>query len=40
MKKFLTILFAIVLIVLTPCGKSNNSSLQPATDEPGTTITT
>ena len=40
MKKFLTILFAIVLIVLTSCGKSNNSSVQPTTDEPCTTITT
>lgn len=40
MKKFLTILFAIVLIVLTSCGKSNNSSVQPTTDEPSTTITT
>lgn len=40
MKKFLTILFAIVLIVLTSCGKSNNSSVQPTTDKPSTTITT
>lgn len=40
MKKFLTILFAIVLIVLTSCDKSNNSSVQPTTDEPSTTITT
>lgn len=39
MKKFLTILFAIVLIILTSCGKSNNSSVQPTTDEPSTTIT-
>ena len=40
MKKFLTIIIAIVLIVLTSCGKSNNSSVQPTTDEPSTTITT
>ena len=40
MKKFLTIIFAIVLILLTSCGKSNNSSVQTTTDEPSTTITT
>ena len=40
MKKFLTILFTIVLIALTSCDKSNNSSVQPTTDEPSITITT
>lgn len=40
MKKLLTILLAIMLITMTSCGKSNNSSLQPTTDEPSTTITT
>ena len=40
MKKFLTILFAIVLIVLTSCGKSNNSPTQTTTDDPSITITT
>ena len=40
MKKLLTILLAIILITLTSCGKSNNPSTQPTTDEPSTTITT
>lgn len=39
MKKLLTILLAIMLIALTSCGKSNNSSVQLNTDEPSTTIT-
>ena len=40
MKKLLTILLAIMLITITSCGKSDNSSTQPTTDEPSTTITT
>lgn len=40
MKKLLTILLAITLILLTSCGKSNNSLTQTTTDEPSTTITT
>lgn len=40
MKKLLTILLAITLILLTSCGKSNNSPTQTTTDEPSTTITT
>ena len=40
MKKLLTILLAIMLITMTSCGKSDNSSTQPTTDEPSTTITT
>lgn len=40
MKKILTILIAIMLITLTSCGKSINSSSQPTTYEPSTTITT
>lgn len=40
MKRVLTLLLAIMLISLTSCGKSNNSSTQPTTDEPSTTITT
>ena len=39
MKKLLTILLAITLILLTSCGKSN-STPTPTTDEPSTTITT
>ena len=38
-----TIIFLISLIIistLVACGKSNNSSVQPTTDEPSTTITT
>ena len=38
-----TIIFLISLIIistLVACGKSNNSSLQPTTDEPSITITT
>ena len=30
----------IFMILLSSCGKSNNSSVQPTTDEPSTTITT
>ena len=40
MKKLLTILLAIMLIALTSCRKSNNSSTPSNTDEPSTTITT
>jgi rhodanese domain-containing protein len=39
MKKLLTILLAITLILLTSCGNSN-STPTPTTDEPSTTITT
>lgn len=39
MKKILTFLISILLIALTSCDKSNNSSIQPITDEPSTTIT-
>ena len=37
---FPLILLFIFMILLTSCGKSNNSSVQPTTDEPSTTITT
>lgn len=40
MKRALTVLLAITLITMTSCGKSDNSSTQPTTDEPSTTITT
>ena len=40
MKKLFILLFAITLIVLTSCGKSNNLPTQTITDEPSTTITT
>ena len=40
MKRVLTLLLAIMLIIMTSCGKSDNSSTQPTTDEPSTTITT
>ena len=40
MKKILTIILTIMLITMTSCGKSDNSSTQPTTDEPSTTITT
>ena len=40
MKKVLILLLAITFITLVSCGKSNNSSVQPTTDEPSTTITT
>ena len=39
MKKRLIFLITITLIALTSCGKSNNSLIQPTTDEPNTTIT-
>lgn len=37
---FPLVLLFIFMILLTSCGKSNNSSVQPTTDEPSTTITT
>ena len=40
MKKVLKILFSIMLILLTSCGKISNKTTQPTTDEPRTTITT
>ena len=40
MKRVLIVLLAIMLITMTSCGKSDNSSTQPTTDEPSTTITT
>jgi hypothetical protein len=41
MKKIITFLVTLTLIIsLSACGKSNNSSVQPTTDEPSTTITT
>ena len=40
MKRVLTLLLAIMIIALTSCSKSDNSSTQPTTDEPSTTITT
>lgn len=40
MKKILTLSLAIMLVTLTSCGKSNNSTIPSPTDEPGTTITT
>lgn len=40
MKKFLTIVLAIMLIALTSCGKTSSKTTQPTTDEPSTTITT
>ena len=40
MKRVLTVLLAIMLITMTSCGKSDNSSTQPTTDEPSTTKTT
>ena len=40
MKKVLTLLLVIMLIILSSCGRSNNPSTQPTTDEPSTTITT
>lgn len=41
-KRFLfpLVLLFIFMILLTSCGKSDNSSTQPTTDEPSTTITT
>ena len=39
MIRTLTILLAILLIILTSCGKSSNPSTQPTTDEPSTSIT-
>ena len=40
MKRVLTVLLAIMLITMTSCGKSDNSTTQQTTDEPSTTITT
>lgn len=41
MKKIITFLVTLTLIIsLSACGKSNNSSVQPTTDEPSTIITT
>ena len=40
MKRVLTVLLAIMLITMTSCGKSDNSSTQPTTEEPSITITT
>ena len=40
MKKVLTVLFSIMLIALTSCGKISSKTTQPTTDEPITTITT
>ena len=41
MKEIITFLVTLTLIIsLSACGKSNNSSVQPTTDEPSTTITT
>lgn len=40
MKKILTIILTIMLITMTSCGKSTNSSTPSNTDEPSTTITT
>lgn len=37
---FPLVLLFIFMMLLTSCGKSNNSSVQPTTDEPSTTITT
>ena len=37
---FPLVLLFIFMILLSSCGKSNNSSVQPTTDEPSTTITT
>lgn len=36
---FLLVLLFVFMILLTSCGKSNNSLIQPTTDEPNTTIT-
>lgn len=36
---FPLVLLFIFMILLTSCGRSNNSSTQPSTDEPSTTIT-
>lgn len=40
MKKLLTIILTIMLIIMTSCGKSDNSPTKPTTDESSTTITT
>ena len=40
MKRVLTLLLAIMLIIMTACGKSDNSPTPSNTDEPSTTITT
>ena len=40
MKRVLTLLLAIMLIIMTSCGKSDNSPTPSNTDEPSTTITT
>lgn len=41
MKRTIIFLTSLIIIsILVACGKSNNSSLQPTTDEPSTTITT
>ncbi len=41
MKRTIIFLISLIIIsILVACGKSNNSSLQPTTDEPSTTITT
>ena len=37
---FPLVLLFIFMVLLTSCGKSNNSPTQPTTDEPSTTITT
>lgn len=37
---FPLVLLFIFMILLTSCGKSDNSPIQPTTDEPSTTITT
>ena len=41
MKRTIVYLIALsIMVVLVSCGKSNNPSTQPTTDEPSTTITT
>lgn len=41
MKRIITFLISLIIIsTLVACGKSNNSALQPTTDEPSITITT
>lgn len=40
MKGTITFLISLIIIsTLVACGKSNNSSVQPTTEEPSTTIT-
>ena len=39
MRRLFIIFTLYFLLVLTSCGKSNSSSIQPTTDEPSTTIT-